>query len=86
MTSTESDAPPQMPPEIERMNGALRRGDHASLRSLAKRFATPDDHAVRDAARAGLERFARDPWIDAVFAVTALLMIALAAHYLGRPH
>lgn len=29
-------------------------------------------------------RFHRDPWIDAVFVCTALLMLFLAVHYLGH--
>lgn len=76
--------PEPLPPEVEAMRGALERGDHREARVMAATLSASDDPALKAAGEEMAARFRRDPWIDAVFLGTGLLMLFLAVHYLGH--
>jgi hypothetical protein len=73
-----------LPPEVEAMREALDRGDHRQARAMAATLSASDDPALKAAGEEMAARFRRDPWIDAVFLGTGLLMVFLAVHYLGH--
>ena len=84
-TAPDVPLPPEpLPPEVEAMRGALERGDHRQARAMAATLSASDDPALKAAGEEMAERFRRDPWIDAVFLGTGLLMIFLAVQYLGH--
>lgn len=51
---------------------------------MAATLSASDDPALKAAGEEMAARFRRDPWIDAVFLGTGLLMLFLAVHYLGH--
>lgn len=73
-----------VPPEVRAMREALDRGDHQQARAMAAALSASDDPALKLEGETMSARFHRDPWIDAVFVCTALLMLFLAVHYLGH--
>jgi len=70
--------------QVQAMRAALDRGDHRQARSLAATLSTSGDPELKGAGEEMAARFRRDPWVDAVFVVTGLLMVFLAVHYLGH--
>lgn len=66
------------------MREALDRGDHQQARAMAAALSASDDPALKVEGETMSARFHRDPWIDAVFVCTGLLMLFLAVHYLGH--
>lgn len=73
-------------PDVLAMENALERGDFHDARAIATRLSTSEDEALREAGRTMLARFELDPRVLAVLAVTAALIVTLAAMYLGRRH
>ena len=71
-------------PEVQRMRDALDRGDHQQARAIAATLRVSDDPALKAEAETMAMRFRRDPWVDAVFVGSAMLMLFLAVHYLGH--
>lgn len=86
MSDAPPDAAPETPthPEVAAMHAALARGDHREARRLAAALSGRDDPALRAAGDAMQARFAFDPRVAAVFAVTTALMVSLAVHWLGH--
>lgn len=84
--SPETDAAPEAPthPAVSAMRAALDRGDHHEARRLAQKLAGDEDPALRAAGAEMLSRFAFDPRVAAVFAVTTLLVLFLAVHWMGH--
>lgn len=65
---------------------AMERGDHVAARALARGLAGSADEALARRARALLDQLRPDPVIVAVMALSGLLILLLAAVYLGaRP-
>ena len=73
-----------VPPEVQAMRAALDRGDHQQARAMAATLSASDDPALKVEGETMAARFHRDPWIDAVFVCTGLLMLFLAIYYLGH--
>ena len=76
--------PPPEPAEVRAMREALDRGDHQRARALAATLRASEDPLLKLAGEEMAARFRRDPWVDAVFVITGLLMAFLAAFYLGH--
>lgn len=76
--------PTPEPAEVKAMREALERGDHQRARAMAATLLASEDPALKAAGGEMAARFRRDPWVDAVFIGTGLLMAFLAIFYLGH--
>lgn len=84
-TADAAAAPPHSEPaEVTAMREALDRGDHQRARALAATLLASEDPVLKAAGEEMAARFRRDPWVDAVFVFTGLLMAFLAVYYLGH--
>jgi len=71
-------------PDIARLEACYERGDFLEARKVAKAIAAAADSPSADKARAAkiLKATGFDPVAIAAFAVTALLLAFLIAHYI----